>query len=359
MNDIKKVIDKYKRVEQKRLPGVIDFHNGDRPYLVCVSGPATFYTQCNTIEQSFNANINDFNIALDFSSDTIPYLEPWFGTGTYAQAFGSEYLWREGESPACHYKYHNIEEVRDIVKPDIKDGHIFKMVLDAIAYFRDKTQSSLPMCITDTQSAHDSATLILDAVEVFTASYSDPELLHGFLDKINRLIVEFTHAQIDALGECLVKPGHIMSATANVLKGISISDDNLAVGSPMVNEKFMLPYDDKLGETFGGVAIHSCGNWAHTMPIIARSPFVNMIDCAISPDIDPNPNDPALVREAFKGTNKIVQVRIGGDVDENIEYVKQICDKDIRLVVRVSGNVDKNQSQYDTVNSFLKKFYGI
>jgi hypothetical protein len=46
-------------------------------------------------------------------------------------------------------------------------------------------------------------------------------------------------------------------------KGVAISDDALAVLSPQTYEEFALPYTNELSEEFGGVFVHSCGNFIH------------------------------------------------------------------------------------------------
>jgi len=46
-------------------------------------------------------------------------------------------------------------------------------------------------------------------------------------------------------------------------RGISVSDDCLAVLSPALYEKFALPYLNELSDEFGGVFVHSCGNFVH------------------------------------------------------------------------------------------------
>lgn len=357
INDVDKIIQKYERIKDSRLKRLLDFHNGNFPYLIAIDKPCSFYTNCRTIEDSFRSNLQDFEDALELSSDSLPFLEPWFGTGSYAQAFGSPYFWRDNESPACHYKYKKINEVADITKPTVKQGEIFKLIIDAISYFRNQTNSKLPICISDTQSAHDTATLILDAVEVFEASYTNPDILHSFLAKINQLIIEFTRLQFLAIGNCLAVPGHIMASSYVGGNGFSISDDNLAVSSPQVSEKFLIPYDELLGNEFGGLAIHSCGNWTHAMPLVSKMKSVKMIDCAISPEVDPNPNTPELVKKIFKNTNIIVQVRIGQNVDQEIKFVERVWDKDVRLVVKIAGDANNSLHQYQLVDSCLKNMY--
>lgn len=357
--NVKTAIDKYLKAYDQRIEKLLKFENKQLPFLVSIIGPSTFYTNCNTIEDSFAANLYDFEKALDIKSDSLPYLEPWFGTGLYANAFGCEYFWRQGDSPACHYKYKKIEDIFDVPTPDISQNPIFKMVLDAIEYFKDKTQSKLPICITDTQSPHDTATMIVDACEVFMASYSCPDQLRDFLQKITDLVIEFSNKQAGLIGECMSSPGHLMSHSGTFLEGMSISDDNLAVASPAVNKDFLLPFDEQIGKAMGSLALHSCGRWSHTMPEVAKMQSVKMIDCAISQDKDPCPNEPEQVREAFKGTDIVTQVRIGTDMQKEMELVKRIFDPDLRLVVRVSINQGDGRKEYDALNSQLKKLYGV
>lgn len=356
--EIAKVIDKYERAYENRIAKLEAFDAGLQPWLVSVVGSSTFYKNCHTVDESLNANLADFEKSLDIASDTLPFLEPWFGTGAYAEAFGCEYVWREGECPATRYAYKTLDEVRDLEKPRIKDGKIFTMVLDAIELFRTCTKGRLPMIMTDTQSAHDTATLILDAAEVFVASYSEPESLAKFLGIINELIADFSQAQIDAIGDSIARPGHIMSCTRTNGWGISISDDNLAVASPDVNSRFLLPYDEELGERFGGLAIHSCGNWGHTMPLVAGLKNIRMIDCALTKQADPNPNIPEVIRDNFRGSGITVQVRVGSDAEAALSQLERIWVPDLKLIVMLSGMEGQAERQYSLVNDFLMRKYG-
>src|SRR3989339_1433084 len=136
---IRNIIDKYKRVRDQRLPAILNFQNGKRPFLIYVQYPKTSYVKCSSVEDSFQSNMADFNFSLNNPSHMLPYLEPWFGTGAYASAFGCEYVWRDNESPACHYAYKKIEQIAHIQKPDVNSSPILRMILDAIRYFRDKT----------------------------------------------------------------------------------------------------------------------------------------------------------------------------------------------------------------------------
>ena len=358
MPDISALADRYDELKAERLPKIEAFMRGDVPYLVCLPSPTTMYGNCNSIEDSFAANLYDFEQGLDIATDGLPYLEPWFGTGAYAEAFGCEYFWRDGESPACHYKYHSLDEVKDLEKPDIRKARVLNMVLDAIAHFREKTEDRLPLVLTDTQSAHDTATMVLDACEVFVASYEAPEALPAFLSIINELIIEFSRLQADLIGPTLLsRPGHIMACSHTGGPGISISEDNIMVASPYVNEHFLLPYTNAVGAAFGGVAIHSCGCWTHSMAITRKMENVMMIDCAVGLGSDPNPNAPEDVREAMLDSGIIVSARCGSDLKRVLDTLDRLAGPGIRLVVRMGCTPENSQARYDAISRKLEDLY--
>ncbi len=359
---IQNLIDLYEAARDRRLPRLLDFWQGRLPYLVSVEAGFTRYASCSSIEENFQANLYDFEKTLACPSDTLPNLEPWFGTGLFAEAFGCRYFWREGDAPAVHYAYHTIDEIREITKPDISSGKIFALILAAIAYFKERTQGRLPMCLTDTQSASDTATLILDASEFFIACYTDPGIAHRFLQIINDLTIEFSRKQAEAIGDCLVLPGRIIAASLPASQGgtgITIADDNLAVASPKINAEFFLPLDDQIGQAFGGAAIHSCGNWGHTIPLLRRWKNLTMIECKISSPMDPNPTPPQQVREALQGTGIAVQVTLNTDVERDFDLLDRLAAPGLPLIVRfLNDGTGDIQSRYDLVNRRLQKIYG-
>ena len=140
-------------------------------------------------------------------------------------------------------------------------------------------------------------------------------------------------------------------------RGISISDDNLAACSAEVAEKFLLRFDDELGAAFDGVAIHSCGSWAHTMPAVARMKNIMMIDCVLPGGGDFSFNEPELVRDALRGTGVIVQVRPSGNIEEAAGVIKRLWAEDMRLVIKVPADLDDPKTQYEKFARLLQDLY--
>jgi hypothetical protein len=325
--DINKLCDEFDKRREQREPRLRSFYDdavGD--YLIVQRPEANMWGCCNDIETIYANNMDSLAewLAVDCTDD-LPYLEPWIGTGVYANAFGCEYVWRQDNAPHTHYRYNAAEDLKHIEYPDWRKSPIMKMVLDAIDVLKERTRCRIPITCTDTQSPFDTATLILDATTFMTAPFFDEQPVLRFQQMITDLIIEFSNVQIERIGKDLAaRPGHLMPSIPG-FRGLSISDDNLAVGSPMINEIVALPFDQKLANAFDGLAIHSCGPWAHTMKKLRSLSKIMMIDCAFSRECDPNPNVPADVREALQGSGIIAKVRVGGNMEDVISWLPQVA----------------------------------
>jgi hypothetical protein len=356
--DIQALIDLYYQRKAEKEKTLLDFYTGDKQFIVMQRVPGELWGECNTIKRIFATNVDYFQRSLlNEWTDEIPYLEPWIGTGAYANAFGCRYKWRDDNAPDVYYRYHSIDELSGVEYPDYRKSPVMNMVLDCIDYFKEKTDGQLPICLTDTQSPFDTATLILDASEFFIACYTDEDLIWDFMGKITDLIIEFSRVQSERIGADLhVKPGHIMpSSTA--YRGISISDDNLAVSSPQINEKIALPFDQKIADAFNGLAVHSCGKWAQTMAKLKGMRNILMVDCALSTMCDPTPNSAAEVREALKGSGIIAKVRLSSDLQEIRSTLNDLFDPSLKLIAELTHTPEDAERNYKEVYEQLSELY--
>ena len=346
-------------------PACASFSTTDRPAFLVVQHPLDsllkVFGPCNSIEEIYRNNMAyvEEKLQLDWSDD-LPFLEPWIGTGIYANAFGCPYHFRDDNAPHVRYRYHKIEELRGVEYPDYRKSPIMGMVLDCIDCFRERTHDGLPIALTDTQSPFDTATLVLDAAEFFAACYTQPEIVADFLRKITDLIADFSRVQIERIGrELLVQPGHLMPSYVGGW-GISISDDNLAVSSPRINRQFALPMDGQLAEQFGGLMIHSCGVWTHTMAMLRDFPKITAIDCAVGHgrgDHDPNTNPPADVRRAVAGSSLIVKARFDSDLEKALAALDELVSPEMRLIAHIGYVPEHAERNYRRVKERLERIY--
>ncbi len=352
-------IERYLQRKEEREGKIRQFFLDDKPgFLILQDPPTEVWKNCNTIPDIVKHNLSGLDdfLANDWS-DNLPYLEPWIGTGVFANAFGSPYYWREGEAPHAEYVYHKIDELADITPPLWQASEVMRMVLDAIDALKDATDGQIPICLTDTQSPYDTATLILDASEFFTACYTAPEIVHRFLHMITDLIIEFSQIQAQRIGSDLwARPGHLIPSIPG-LPGIAVSDDNLAVASPRINRDFSLPYLARIGEAFDGIAVHSCGTYVHSMPMLSHNPHTMAMEMAIAPQCDPNPNPPEQVRDADIAPNVILKARVGAGSDM-LETIRRFVRPDRKIIIQLPYSEENAREQYEQTRALLETLYG-
>jgi hypothetical protein len=344
--DLEQISDLYLQRRAERLQGIERFWNGHAGFMVVQRPAGHLWGECNSVEGVYRNNLRHLESALALPwSDELPHLQAWFGTGVYASAFGCEYFWREGEAPDSYVRYHRIEEVRGLPRPDWRGSPVMRMVLDCIDLMKERTRGRFPIALTDTQSPFDTATLVLDTSEFFTACYTEEETAHALMDTIADLVIEFSREQARHIGEELVsRPGHVMPSLPG-FRGITLSDDNLAVSSPLINERFSLPCNQRIADAFGGVAVHSCGTWDHTMRHLPGRGVMG-IDCAVSAGCDPTPMPPERVRAALAGTGIVVKARCGGTREDIEHAITALAGPDLRLILDIK-RVETDDAAYE------------
>jgi hypothetical protein len=343
--DLERLADLYLQRREERLPRVESFWKGERGWLVVQRPSYHLWGECNSVEAVWQNNLRHMESWLTMPwTDELPHLQAWFGTGVYANAFGCEYLWRQGEAPDSHVRFHHIEDVRGITAPDWRAGAVMGMVLECIDVLKERTRGRFPIALTDTQSPFDTATLVLDTSEFFTACYTEEETVNQLMAAVTELIIAFSREQARHIGpEMVSRPGHVMPSLPG-FRGITLSDDNLAVSSPHVNEKFALRFDAAIAEQMGGAAVHSCGVWDHTMRLLPGRGIM-AVDCSVSPRWDPTPMTPAMVRAALGGTGIVVKARCGGTRAEIEQAIAALAGPDMRLILDIA-RVDDDDGQY-------------
>jgi hypothetical protein len=334
--DIERLTDLWEKRRGERERKLLDFYAGKRGWIILQRPVYHMYGECNSIPDIVANNLRQLEAWLTMPwTDEMPHLEPWIGVGVYANAYGCEYLWRTGEAPDVRTRFKSIEEVRGIGKPDWRKSPIMHMVLDAIDALKEASKGRFPISATDPQSPFDTSTLVLDTSELFTACYTEPETVASFVAGITELFIEFTRVQWQRIGEGRVaRPGHSIPSHAS-LTGFNMSDDNLAVSSPKVNRQVAIPANKRLSEELGGIFLHSCGTWHHTMRAAIEEGGATGICCALQKACDPTPNDPADVGRALEGTGVMVHGRFGPDLDGILDDITKVARPGVRLMVDV------------------------
>ena len=352
--ELEEIGDLYLRRREERERKVRSFWEGTTGFLILQRPAYHLWGECNSVQGVVQNNLRHLESWLSMPwSDELPHLQPWFGTGAYANAFGCEYLWRRGEAPDSHVRYHAVDEVRCITAPDWRKSPVMGMVLECIDVLLERTGGKFPIALTDTQSPFDTSTLVLDASEFFTACYVEEETVDRLMGAITSLVIDFSREQARRIGtDLLSQPGHVFPSLPG-LGGIALSDDNLAVSSPTIN-RISLRFNEIIAQAMGGVAIHSCGVWDHTMRLLPGR-GVLAVDCSVSPRWDPTPLTPGAVTDALAGTGIVVKARCGGTPQEIESAISALGGVDMRVILDIA-RVDENDAAYAAAAEYNYSF---
>jgi hypothetical protein len=291
-----------------------------------------FSDGCKDMQQSLHWQLGGLTKSMSYSTDAPAYLEPWYGIGVTASAFGSDYAWPVGQAPVVKPMYQSLADFPDLLSHDFKKVPIMKHILAMIEYFLEETKGRLPLSWTDIQNPLNVATELMDINNFFLALVDEPDKVQGLLAAIADVVINFSQEQTVLISDALAKPGHGF-ASSRTGYGIGMSCDNLLMISPRMYETLSIPVDARIGAHFGGTAIHSCGNWARWAPTVKKIENLVMVDGAFTPKTDPDYNQCETFRDVFVNSNVVVQARMVGDPDEVLEYVQRIWAPGMKLIV--------------------------
>jgi len=145
----------------------------------------------------------------------------------------------------------------------VRDGELAR-VLDYTEEFISMTGGRVPIRLTDIQGPLDSAALIVGHTEFLGLMMTDPDTAHHLLRAVTDLAIDLVKAQRD-----IVK-SHGVEFVPSMFQpwipdgtGVSVSNDECVMISAAMHDDFSIPYINALSEEFGGVTVHSCGDWTH------------------------------------------------------------------------------------------------
>lgn len=214
------------------------------------------------------AQLAEIEGQLALRGDLVPALCPTLGVVAIPSAFGCEVLWFERDFPAVRPVLDgDPAAVYDLQMPGVRDG-LLGCILDYTRCFRSATQGAYPIRLTDIQGPLDSAALIMGHNDFLLAMRTDPAAVHHLLQMVTDLTIAFVRAQREAARDDFVPS--LFQPWMPDGWGLSVSNDECVMISAADHDEFALPYLNQLADAFGGLYIHSCGNWLHQLPSLEQ-----------------------------------------------------------------------------------------
>ncbi len=290
-----------------------------------------------------------------YKADIPNFLEPWYGIGTIASAYGFGYRWEQGQAPALNGKFEQLEHLLQADFKPVAQTAIGKHSMEMAEYFLEQTRGRLPMSWCDVQSPLNVLCNLVDSNMLFPEFYLNPGPVEQAMDRITDLLIEFTKLQTELIGPALAKPGHGF-ASSRFFEGFGMSDDNIVMLPPELYMNFAMPRMIRAGQPFGGPVFHSCGNWSDKKEDIARMAGLRMADGAFSKATDPDANPCEGFAAAFAHTGIVLNARIVGNLETLGQKVKQLWAPGMKLIVVTYCESPQEQAAaYDLIHEICRE----
>jgi hypothetical protein len=316
--------------------------------------PECFTWMSRDMEASLFHQLGALQASMDYKADIANFLEPWYGIGTLASAFGIDYLWPDRQAPVVPHAFASIQDVLAVNPTPIDQTDIGKHTLNMIEYFLEKTKGQLPISLTDTQSPLNALSFLVDTNAFYMGFIDAPDALKEMLERLVPFQIDFVQKQLNLIGNAIAWPGHGF-ASSRAFCGLGMSDDIMTLLSPPQYAEFGIPSMSQCSQPFGGPVVHSCGNWCDKVSTVKEIKGLVMIDGAFTPQTDPTPNDTQPFKEAFHNSPVVLNTRMVGDPEIVIETVKSIWHPPMKLIVVAYCETPQEQTEvYDKVHEICE-----
>lgn len=242
-----------------------------RSALFSTDGPETVRDRLLNPENFLRAQLIEIESQLRLRGDFVPSLCPALGVVGIPSAFGCEVTWFENNLPAVRPVIGNdVNQVFDLPNPSIIDGELGR-ILEYTRYFIQQTHRQYPVRLTDIQGPLDSAALIMGHNNFLLALHSNPNAVHHLLQLVTNLTIEFARTQRNIVINNGVEfvPSMFQPWMPDGW-GISVSNDEWVSIAASMHDEFGVPYINQISDAFGGIYIHSCGNWQHQFSSLVK-----------------------------------------------------------------------------------------
>ncbi len=293
--------------------------------------PQVFSYGCRDMKLSLALQLAALNESMKYKADVPNFLEPWYGIGLLAGAYGKEYRWEKNNAPAIDKPFATLDEALKSEIVPIHETSIGKHNLEMIEYFIDATKGKLPVSFADMQSPLNAASFLIETNNFYLSFYEEPEKLRELIIKLTNLSIEYNQKQMDLLRDVLALPGHGF-ASCRTFTDLGMSCDIIYNLPGDLYLEFESEGIERISAPFAGTAFHSCGNWSEKIEDVKKLKNLKMVDAAFSPETDPDSNmlNPFLKR--LRNTGISLNARMVGDSGSLLEIVRNEDLQDMKII---------------------------
>ncbi len=307
--------------------------------------PQVFSYGCRDMRLSLSLQLGALNESMKYKADVPNFLEPWYGIGLLASAFGKEYRWEKNNAPAIDKPFESLEDALKGEIVPIHETSIGKNNLEMIEYFLDATKGKLPVSFSDMQSPLNAASFLIETNNFYLSFYEEPEKLKEMIAKLSNLSLEFCQKQFTLIGDAIALPGHGF-ASSRAFKSLGMSCDIIYNLPGDLYYEFESKRIEQIYNPFGGLAFHSCGNWSEKIEDVKKFKNFKMVDGAFSPETDPDSNMLQPFLNSLRNTGITLNARMVGDSNSLTEQISGEDLKGMKIIFVSYCKTPKDQENF-------------
>lgn len=224
-------------------------------YMPCV---LNYYDIVYPKEERLSLALEEFITRSFIDDDFVPTLFPGCRQNSIPSLFGAD-----DSNPRI---IHCEADIKNLPDPEIKVGSVAWEMLEMMRYMLEETEGAFQLNIMDMQGPVEVAAKIWGYEEFFITAYTEPELCHALMNKLSLAFILLWEEQKKIAGDLLI-PNHLWGwnwAPKDI--GASLSSDGLVMVSNEFAREFYNPSTNLISDYFGGITVHSCGDFSAAIP---------------------------------------------------------------------------------------------
>lgn len=232
-----------------------------------------YYDACQDGAERLHLFLSEFETQGQLRNDFIPQFFGGCRQSTIPNMFGAREVVVDGDY-TCDKLIAEPADIARLPDPEIRPGSVAQGWLDMNRWCLEETEGRLPISVVDMQGPVDAAAQLWGYDGLFMLAYEDPALFHHYLSKVTDAFILLWRAQKELAGDLFVGTHLFAHNWVPPSFGASVSADSLVMISADFFDEFYVPHLQRLADTFGGLCIHSCGNYAGAVPGLYRAPCI-------------------------------------------------------------------------------------
>ena len=159
-------------------------------------------------------------------------------------------------------------DVFSLPEAEIREGLMCYDMLYRMAYKYRRAKARIPIYMTDIQGPFSCAAQMWNIQDFLCDLDEYTSEAHHLLSLCTDAIIKYFHAMYDVIGVDMI-PIHCHPVIWIPKDcGVAVSDDFFAIVGANTVKEFSMPYLEKIGEKFGGITAHTCGNMNHLVQLM-------------------------------------------------------------------------------------------